>query len=203
MNVYIDSNFVLELALKQQQAAAANQIMYWGDSGKISIVCPALVLTEPLSKMNYQRVERGRLALSLKQYSLQLARSGEHFTAVDKIEEVLHYFDALDGKESDETQRICRRLIERSRVLPLDVETMDLAHGIVRNYGTELTDALVLAAIFADLGRLRQAGRLSQSFFISRDTGFQKAKNELKEDLCTFIASFDNAAKAIQATLQS
>ncbi len=155
MNVYVNSNFVIELALRQEQYAAASRILSWAQQKRLTLVCPALVLAEPLSNMNYRRVERKALGKSLRTFSAScLARSGEHLAAEEQVGGVLDYLDAMDKSEAEETHGICRVLLATARIMPLNVETMDGSRIVAQDYDIGLTDSLVLTAILVDLLRL-------------------------------------------------
>ena len=47
MTAYVESNFVLEHALQQEQSDACNGILDLAASGRISLVAPAFSLSEP------------------------------------------------------------------------------------------------------------------------------------------------------------
>ena len=47
MNVYVESNFVLELALLQEQSASGEAILRLGEEHRVHLVVPAYALVEP------------------------------------------------------------------------------------------------------------------------------------------------------------
>lgn len=47
MNVYVESNFVLELALLQEQHVACEEILLLCERGTLRLVMPAYCLMEP------------------------------------------------------------------------------------------------------------------------------------------------------------
>ena len=47
MNVYVESNFVLELALLQEQSSSCEEILSLSEDGRIRLVLPAYSLIEP------------------------------------------------------------------------------------------------------------------------------------------------------------
>ena len=47
MNVYVESNFVLELALLQEQSASCEEILGLCEAGRVQLVVPAYSLAEP------------------------------------------------------------------------------------------------------------------------------------------------------------
>lgn len=51
MTVYVESNFVLELALQQEQTSAAESILNATARGEFRLALPAIALTEPFSTL--------------------------------------------------------------------------------------------------------------------------------------------------------
>ena len=49
MIVYVKSNFILEIALEQNQATAAESILALAESGQIELAFSAFALSEPFS----------------------------------------------------------------------------------------------------------------------------------------------------------
>ena len=47
MNVYVESNFILELALEQEQSSSCDAILSLGERQDIRLVLPAFSLSEP------------------------------------------------------------------------------------------------------------------------------------------------------------
>lgn len=58
MRVYVESNFLLEIALEQEQAEAALLILELADARLITLSIPSFALSEPFSTLAYRRVRR-------------------------------------------------------------------------------------------------------------------------------------------------
>lgn len=58
MNVYIESNFVLELAFLQEQSSSCEEILRLAEGEHIELVVPAYALIEPYETLVRRR--RGR-----------------------------------------------------------------------------------------------------------------------------------------------
>ena len=78
MVVFVESNFVLELALGQEQAVATEAILQFAEQGKCVLVLPAIALSEPFSKVAYRSVERDRISTGRQQQLQELKRSVPH-----------------------------------------------------------------------------------------------------------------------------
>ena len=58
MIVYVETNFVLEIAREQEQVESANQILILAEQGKIELAFPSFTISEPFSTIIRQRKER-------------------------------------------------------------------------------------------------------------------------------------------------
>jgi hypothetical protein len=55
VNVYVESNFVLELALLQEQHASCEDILRLCEAGKAQLIIPAYSLAEPHETLRAHR----------------------------------------------------------------------------------------------------------------------------------------------------
>jgi hypothetical protein len=65
MIVYVESNFVLEMALEQEQLVAAEAILSLAENNKIKLVFPSFVLSEPFEGVMRESRERNALHSAL------------------------------------------------------------------------------------------------------------------------------------------
>jgi hypothetical protein len=203
LNVYVDANFVLEMVLHQEQFHPAQQIQFLAETGRIALVGPLLSLAEPFSNIGYRRVERARLRDEVRKHSEQLARSAEHFQAVEKMSDLLKYFESLDEAETVALERIATKVLRHTRQLGFDEETLALAMDFRRDYDLRLQDASVVSSIYLDLRAAEKSGTLEESIFVSRDAkAFNNVKPELSRLQCSYIASFEDGLKRIEAFLR-
>jgi hypothetical protein len=82
VNVYVESNFVLELAFAQEQSESFQQILSLGESDKILLVLPGYCLAEPLEKLNRQERSRAELQRHLDGEVRQLLGTSSYKTRI-------------------------------------------------------------------------------------------------------------------------
>lgn len=58
MIVYVETNFILELAFEQNQDQAVDEIIKLAESDKINLVFPGFSISESLSKVTRQSRDR-------------------------------------------------------------------------------------------------------------------------------------------------
>lgn len=75
MNVYVESNFVLEQALEQEQCESCEEIIRIATAGSIHLVVPAFSLAEPHITLMRKGNERSRLSAELQKQLSELGRS--------------------------------------------------------------------------------------------------------------------------------
>jgi len=75
MIVLAESNFVIELALEQEEAAHAQRMVELAEAHQIALVIPACAFTEPYQTSARRRKERSALVSLLQKDLRQLARS--------------------------------------------------------------------------------------------------------------------------------
>jgi hypothetical protein len=75
LKVYVESNFVLELALVQEQHASCEQILILCEASDIQIIVPAYSIVEPYETLKRHHLDRERLKEALDR-ELQQLRGG-------------------------------------------------------------------------------------------------------------------------------
>jgi len=88
MNVYVESNFVLELALFQEQYEDCENILSICEAGKATLVLPAFCIVEPYETLVRRAKHRSNLSRDLAAELGQLIRSEPYREEVDTLQDV-------------------------------------------------------------------------------------------------------------------
>src|SRR5205823_13632980 len=88
MNVYVESNFVLEHALEQEECDSCAEIIRLASDRELRLVIPAFSLAEPHQTIFGKAKTRSRLGNDLRLHLGELGRSKAH-------REIPATFDAL------------------------------------------------------------------------------------------------------------
>lgn len=75
MRVYAESNFVLEIALEQEQHGACEDLVRLASDAAIELVLPSFALLEPYHTLVRRRSEGHGLQLQLQAQATQLERT--------------------------------------------------------------------------------------------------------------------------------
>lgn len=65
MIIYVETNFVLELALLQEQSASCQNILSVCETGQAQLVIPAFCLAEPFETLGRREKDRSELIRKL------------------------------------------------------------------------------------------------------------------------------------------
>ena len=199
MIVYVESNFVLELALGQEQAQDAEAILKLAEEKHIELAFPGFALSEPFATLDHQHKEQSRLSKSLADMLRQLQRSAPHRATVSTMSGMPGALAGIARLESDRLQETIRRLLDAGTCLRLDGATFHEAMAAQPRFDLSPQDSVIYAVMIADL-RTRPPGE--PKCFISRnwkDFRNPDILNELRTYQCVYAESFAEGLAIITA----
>lgn len=189
MNIYVETNFVLELVFEQEQAASCEAILALCEQKRVRLVIPAYSLVEPHEKMRRQARNREELQRALNIELDQLARSKNYSPRIENISKVK---SLLADSSDEEANRflLCRnRLLKTADIVDLTPEILENAVRYEDEFDLDAQDAIVYASVIHDLNL--HPGELS--CFLNRnskDFGIPDIKTELGALNCRMIWQF-------------
>lgn len=197
MNVYVESGFVVTLALRQDDYHAAEQVLQFARQRRISLKIPTFSLSEPFATVENRANARHRLIEELRKEIRDLGRTQPHERMARELGQYTSQMGQvlqanLDGLESTvlELSRTCD-------LLQLDATVLARASSYKASLNLGLQDAIILAAIILDLERAQPQG---EALFISqnvKDFEVPAIQDELKRYQCKYLADFANAVRFI------
>jgi hypothetical protein len=200
VNVYVESNFVLELALAQEQCASCESLLDLCESGAAHLIIPACALSEPYETLARRHKERTHLRMSLEREFGQLGRTAAYTHRASDFASVVALLASSADEESERLQQIQARLLREAEVIPLNQEVF--AGAIDRRGTSPLTpqDSLIFSSVSA---HLRRQGTQQASCFLNRDLGFRDSDltAELQRYRCKLLARFDHGYEYVRGSL--
>jgi predicted nucleic acid-binding protein len=151
LTLYVESNFVLEIVLGQEEAAQAERLLVAAEAKTIRLALPAFSLNEPLVRFRRGIRDRNRLVKQLNSEIGQLARSDTLQSEVDSLRAVPNLFAKIEQREMDRLTRTVERLLATARQIALDQRSFQAAIDYQIRFGLEIEDAIILALVVADL----------------------------------------------------
>jgi hypothetical protein len=194
MTVYVESNFVLEQALQQEQCDACDEIQQLAVSGGVSLVVPAFSLAEPHQALTLKAKARSRLSNELRTHISELARSRAYRAVPDDFTTLPSILINSAERERDGLQRVISGLLRTAEIISLDSAVLVEARKLQAELGMSGQDAIVLASV---VEHLRQTTPVESCFLSrnSKDFDDPDVRATLDRLGCQYFADFDKAAK--------
>lgn len=194
MTLYVESNFVLEIALGQEEWEPADRLLAAAEAGTIQLALPSFSLSEPFARITRGIRDRRRLMNQLNDQVGQLARSAPHQTEVGTLQSVPNLIASIDKRELDRLMSTVERLLTTAKLIDLDVSSFKVATDYRTRFGIEIEDAIILSGVIADL---KKKSNLGQHLFANRnrkDFDDPGITADLKRLGCDVVWSFAEAA---------
>ena len=201
MVVYVESNFVLELAFRQEQAGSCREILEVCRGGRARLVLPAFCAAEPFQAFVGRSKERKRAANDLTIQLGQLARSetfGEE--AAEALQRVTGLLVRSTEEERAGLQSALQDLLDVAVVIPMDLGIIRNAAELEGSFRLSPQDAIVLASVLEHLTDARPG----KSCFLNRnakDFDDPDVVAALDRRGCKLIPRFDHGLSYVQGVV--
>ena len=202
MDVYVESNFVLELALLQEQHESCERIIELSEAGKIHLVLPAYCLVEPYETIVRYAKNRTRVSNDLATEVKQLSRSQPYQEEIDALQKVTGFLVRSLEEEKERLGHTVNRLIAVSEIIPLDAQTFINASRYQLDHDLSLQDSIVYASVLNHLSTSTSAAKcfLNRN---SKDFDDPDIEETLNNYGCKMLFSFDNGYGYISSQIRS
>jgi predicted nucleic acid-binding protein len=201
MIVYAESNFVLELALLQEQHAACEGLLELCAEGRIRLLLPAFAMIEPFGALFRRKAEHRSAKLPVDAALRELGRTVALATPVNEAQEVLQHL--LVTNSEDELQRwkeARSRIATVAELIPFDERVLPVAVAVEDQFKLDPPDALIYASVWSHLKQTRPP----RSCFLNRNAR-DFTRPGLVTDLealgCKFLPAFDQGLSFVLGML--
>jgi predicted nucleic acid-binding protein len=202
MNIYVETNFVLELALMQEQYKSCEEIISACQERKINLVVPAYCLVEPYEALIRRSKIRQDLKENVKYQLEQLARSEPYKEKVDALKDDLTNLLAGSSDEDNERLReVISIILSLAEVVPLEPSILVAAIEFEANLGLSPQDSIVFASVMNHLNISSE----SKKCFLnrnSRDFDTRDIVEALDNYGCKMLFSFNKGYNYIQSQIR-
>jgi hypothetical protein len=197
LTLYVESNFILEIALGQEELVPAERLLAAAEAGTVDIALPSFSLSESVTRITRGIRDRGRLTGQFRSHVGQLARSASHQTEVATLLIVPNLIEQIDEREEDRLMATVERVLTIARLIELDTESFQAARDFQVRFAFTLEDAIVFAGVIADLTRSRRPGLHVFANRNRKDFGDPGIAAELRRLGCDLVLSFEEAARQL------
>ena len=215
MIVYVESNFVLEIALSQEQASYAESILSLAESGKVSLAFPSFALSEPFATITYRRAKLTSLFNSLELTLEEMERSEPLKQFVLNMRPLVTSLKGAQRRDFDALPLTIERMLAAGRAIETDLSGFKEALGYQASLDLSPQDSIIYATVLHDLrsrpdeeikcflSRDKRAfldeGNLSARYGDRDKLGSRRTINaQLKKYGCRYISSFDDGLNFIK-----
>lgn len=190
MNVYIETNFILELAFQQEHCNACEALLVLSEQQVCQLILPAYSLAEPHEKLKRQATIRKGLQQQLNNELVQLRRNSGNAGRIDSLTNITQF---LIQSSVDDWQRFSayrKRLLATAEIIPLTASILNQATDYENTFGSS-QDAIVYTSVLHHL----QQHKSDQSCFLNKnrkDFDDPVLREELDLLRCKLITNFDH-----------
>ncbi len=188
MNVYVESNFVIELALLQEQRDICERILKVCGTDGVQLVIPAYCLAEPYEALTRRRKRRTKMKQELDAEFGQIARTETRVDRLRRFRDITELLTASIEEEEKQLDAVCSRLSDTAEVIPLDDDILAMSRECRSEHDFSPQDSVVYATVLAHLA-LNPGTR---SCFIDKDKDFhdRRVVEELAGYRCELLRDF-------------
>ena len=201
MNIYVETNFILELVFQQEQFVSCEQILQLCEAGRTRLIIPAYSLAEPHEKLSRQAKSRKELQQKLNIELKQLGRTASYMTRINSIQDITTLLVQSNEEERQRFVQYRRRFLRSAEVIALTANILNDAATYEDPYDLSPQDALVYVSVITHLRQHRpqMACFLNRN---SKDFDSPDIVDELNIFNCKMIPRFDHGYDFIQSQLQ-
>ncbi len=201
MVVYIETNFLLEVAFQHGQHASCQRLLALAEAGKIELVLPAFSLTEPYETLIRREQESRELAEKMTAGLRQLGRAVSTATIAAEALRIPELLNEVSGQNRARLREVQSRLVRVATVIAQDAVVVEAAFAAEQRFNLSPQDAVVFASI---LSHLEQAPA-GEKLFLELDAHFRNPDvlAELQRLGCLLRSSFDDGLQRVAYLLRS
>lgn len=197
MIVYVETNFLLEIAFQQESYESCEEILRLAKSGSISVVLPSCSIAEAYLGWHGIVSRRRKFQTELQNHLREMSRSAPYRGLVDQYRSELEALVA--GREESRRQLLAAiaSVEADGATIPLTTEILSLVDFHEDAYSLSPQDALVLASV-----KSHAEQRSGRKCFLTKDKDFNKPaiRDELGPE-CALLMNFDDALAHIKSAL--
>ena len=200
MIVYVESNFVLELAFLQEEHESCLELLSLSESGDICLVLPAFSIGEPYEAWVRRSKQRRDLHEQLITAIRELSRSRPYQGSSDEFQELTNLLRRSGEEEKIRLDDILEIILQTVEVIPIGLSIIRAAITFQKSLELSPQDSIVYASILDHLATASE----DHSCFItknSKDFANPDIENELTAYNCRLLTKFADGLGYVRSRL--
>ncbi len=195
MNIYCETNFILEIVFSQEQATYCENIISLCKANKLNLIIPAYSFAESIYRLEKQISLQDSfiedLDPQIKHFSRTVNYNQQNEQQIQKFKD-LEIFLRKNKEELKSRFEKCRNdLMSGAEIIPLDNESLSIAESFQAEYTLSFQDSIIFASTVSHL----QQNNSTPSCFLNRnanDFNTREIKSKLELLNCRLITNFKN-----------
>jgi hypothetical protein len=194
MIVYVESNFVLELAFMQEEHESCEEIIGLAQIDNVRLVLPAFSIGEPYEAWVRRSKRRQELYNALVTETQELSRSKPYRESSKELRELTNLLVQSGEEEKRRLDEVLDRILNITEIIPIGQETIKAAISLQKSRSLKPQDSIVYASV---LQHLKDAPAIPKCFITKNAKDFLNPdiENELAAYDCKLLVSFGNGLK--------
>lgn len=207
MILYVETNFVLELAFQQESHEDCRAILDLSkESDGLELVLPAFCIGEAYERQIRRQRDREELHRRLRDELGELSRSPSYASRLRELQEVTALLAESGEEELQRLETVLDELYDAATLIALDKAVAREAHRQQSYRGLSPQDALIYTSILSHLRSTAPAGSPvdQRSCFVTRDRDFtdEDIGTDLEALGCKILFKFDDALGYVRSRLR-
>jgi predicted nucleic acid-binding protein len=200
MNIYVESNFVLELTLLQKEYESCEKILTICEDKKAILVIPAYSLVEPYEPLIRRDRSRKQLARNLDEELKQIGRSTTNKSETDTFQAIVSLLQRSGAEQQERLAIIRERLLRVAVVIPLNEKILIAAPVHEKQFDLSPQDAIIYTSLIQHLSKSQSA--ISCYLTLNpKDFDEPGIKENLANYGCKMLFSFADGYSYIQSQI--
>lgn len=199
MIVYVESNFVLELAFRQEDWESCENLLVLAETRQIELTLPAYCLGEPYERLVRRDRQRRDVHRRLSEELRELARSAPYAEAAANLNNLTGLLVESGEQEMGQLNGILSRLLDSANLIPVDRDVLRRALHAQQNLGLSPQDSIVYASVHSKV-----INETNPQCFINKNTR-DFFIPEIEEDFaahnCKLVGKFAAGLNYVKSTL--
>jgi predicted nucleic acid-binding protein len=197
MNIYVETNFILELVFVQEQHQSCEEIITLCEAGRAKLILPAFCIAEAYEALIRRANRRKQMANDLAGELRQLSRSAPYRGDTEALQSLVSLLTRSSQEEDERLTATLERILRVADIIPLATDVVLSAKAHRATYKLEAQDSIVYSAV---LYHLKSAGAEESCFLNrnSRDFDDPDIEESLSAQGCKTLFSFVNGFQYIR-----
>ena len=200
MIVYVESNFVLELAFLQEECSSCTALLELAESRSIAVALPAFCVGEPYEAWVRKSKRRTELNARLREEIQELSRSEPYRESSQELRSLTGLLIKSGEEEKHRLDAALERVLDAAEVIPIGLDTVRTATTLQDSHDLSPQDAIVFASV---LGHLNAAQDGPKCFLTKDKKDFlaPDVQSKLGALGCKLLTTFSNGLSYVRSGL--